>query len=185
MRLFVLHTTETLKRAHRVAAPDAASARRALSARLAPGQKLVGNAEPLDHAADLASGEGALARLLSSPYLDCGGDQLRVEDWVLTARTGAEDRAEVNPLLAPIGLRVTEDDRLLVASANSIPGLALLFEGTCWAGPGLMRALSALPGAVRPAVSRTFAGRGCRVVSLPLSTVFAVQPEAPTRQVTA
>lgn len=178
MRLFVLHTTETLKRAHRIAAPDADTAVRLLRANLAPGQKLVGAAEPLDHCADSASGEEALARLLSAPYLDHQGDPLRVEDWVLTARSDAADRAQVNPLLAPIGLRVTDDDQLLVASANSIPGLGLIFAGTKWAGPGLARALAALPGAERPKISRTFAGRACRVVALPLSTVFAVQPES-------
>lgn len=177
MRIFQIVTAETLHRTHRVAAGSAAQAEKAMRAALRPGQRIVESARPVDHAADEASGEEAIARLLGTEYLEHSGATRLVEDWVLDGRRGALARERANTVLAPIGLRISEDDRLWVASADCVPGLALVFEGTQWAGAGLRNALAAIDGAERSRHPLTFAGRRARATAIPLSVIFAVQPQ--------
>lgn len=177
MRIFQITTTETLRRAHRVAASSAAEAEKALRASLRPGQRIVESARLVDHHVTAASGEEAIARLLGTDYVDCNGKAMKVEDWVLDARRGVLARERANAVLAPIGLRISEHDSLWIASADCVPGLGLIFEGTQWAGAGLRTALGALDGAEISRHPLTFAGRRARATALPLSNIFAVQPQ--------
>lgn len=183
MRLFSIPTVETRRRLWRVAAPDAATAERALRAQLPAGSKIVASATPCDPAHDLSSAEQALARLLSTDYLPHGGTPQKLEDWVLRARAAGagDDRAQANAALGPMGLRLDDHDCLWVGSAVSVPALALMFAGTTWAGQGLTAALRRVPG--MRLCNMTFAGRRARAVGLPLTFVFAAQPINAPREV--
>jgi len=177
MRIFSLQTVEQRHRTHHIAAPDAASAERALRARLPRGARISHGAVAFDHAADRASAEGAIARLLATDYLPIDDNDAMIEDWVLMARQSpdAETLAQVNAALGPAGLRVTDEDMLWIGSAASIPAMGLIFEATEWAGQGLTNALRRSVGAKLS--NMTFAGRRARAVGLPLAVVFAVQPQ--------
>jgi hypothetical protein len=179
MRLYTLQTVETRRRSWRIPAPDAASAERALRASLPPGVRIIDHATPCDHSANAASAEGALARLLGTDYLHYDGAAQKIEDWILRARehlaAGGFALDQTNALLAPAGLRVYPGDMIWIASAASCPAMAMIFAGTQWAGQGLTNALRQMKGA--DLANLTFAGKRARAVGLPLSAVFAIQPE--------
>lgn len=172
MRLFTVPTVETRRRTYTVAAPDAASATAAIRAQLPKGARVLATAIERDHDAETALGEDALAYLLGQDYLPDENRDMKIEDWVLRAAatdTPAE-RARVNALLAPVGLRV--DDRTLwVGSAQSVPAMGLIFAGTQWAGAALGAALRRIPGAELS--NMCFAGKRARAIGLPLAAIFA------------
>lgn len=174
MRLYSVQTEQTRRRAWRVAARDEQNALRAVRASMPPGARIIGTPELCDHGMDDGSGKEALGILLGQEYLaDDTGAPMLIEDWVLRAHSLAhvhDGYARVNARLAPVGLRVY-GPTFYVGSAASLPSLALIFEGTQWAGQGLTAALRRIEGA-RP-TNMTFQGQRSRAVGLPMSLIVA------------
>jgi hypothetical protein len=166
MQVFTVTLRETRVRRIQMVAEDARAAREAAQEVLCQGEsvtdvQLYADRQP-------ANVRAALEHLFSRDFMDipanADGDVVTgtVGDWVWHAAKGADWAADKLPL---IGLRL-ENDRLLVASPQSVPALGAWFKGTPWAKGELIVALRTLPGVKR--TNRSLAGVKTRAVMLPL-----------------
>lgn len=119
----------------------------------------------------------ALQTILGADFLDIEGGPADLRDWLGSAAMAAPgSRARFDEPLALAGLRLRFDgdapDGLVVGSANCIPFLADLMQGTGFEGDALLQVLSLVPGACRAGV--TLAGVRSRAVVLPWASVVSV-----------
>ena len=175
MRAFNVTITETRQRKVQVAANDSGHAKAAVQAMLANGETI----KLVEQIGQARTGEAdaALRHLLEQEYLPLNGVVADVHEWLFQATTAAKRRDDsyiaLNKGMAMAGLRASADGlRIIIASAGSIPTLALWFERTEWRGPDLISTLRTAPDALMHTYS--FAGINSKAVSLPTDTVLGV-----------
>ncbi len=119
----------------------------------------------------------ALQVILGADFLDMDGVPASLRDWLgAAAAAPVEVRRRFDEPLAMAGLRLRHDASgavaLVVGSANCIPFLADLMQGTGFEGDALLQVLGQVPGHQRTGV--TLAGVRSRAVALPWASVVSV-----------
>lgn len=170
MRAFKVTISETRERRMEVAAQDMQQAKLAV-------QSLLGASETVKAVEQIGQarhGEAgaALAHLLGQDFLALDGAAASIGDWLAAAVAGSDEtRRSLNARLAMAGLRVIDGPQIAVASAGSIPTLAMWFAGTEWQGPDLISTLRTAPEAQVRVYS--FAGINSKAVVLPAELVLS------------
>ena len=123
-----------------------------------------------------ASAVTALRTILGADYLDLNGKPATLRDWLGAAASMPAVQKLFDDPLAVAGLRMRYGAGgavgLAVGSANCIPFLADLMQGTGFEGDALLQVLALVPGAERAGV--TLAGVRSRAVVLPWASVVGV-----------
>lgn len=169
MRAFHVLITETRERRLQVAAQDLQSARAAVQGLLTAGEAI----KRIDQVGEAKASRAreALDHLLVCDFLTLDGVAASVGDWLRAAVAGDVDRRRaLNARLAMAGLRVGDGPTVIIASAGSVPTLAMWFDRTDWQGPDLISTLRTLPDAVVRVFS--FAGINSKAVVLPAGAVL-------------
>ena len=169
MQVYHITIEERVRRTLTVAAVDAQQAHENAAILLKPNAKVI-DITPCTYTLE-ASATDALAHLVSQDWLAWEGKDQCIADWLIRAQAPAT-RVAANAKLGLAGLRLVDDDGVIIASPGSVPALHRWFNRTPWQGGNLFATLLRLKGVSR-VEPRSFCGVQSRGVKLPFGLLVA------------